>query len=129
MRLYEEAIWLARNVGFIQYEGLAVVRAARFCAARGLQRSADAHLKSARRCFVSWGADGKVRQLDQFHPHLSQVGVASDPTSTVGAPVEQLDVATVMKASQSGIERDHAGQACSTRSSAPHSSMPGLGVD
>ena len=100
LRLYEEAIRLARNEGFIQNEGLAHERAARFCAARGFQTSADAHLKSARRCFVSWGADGKVRQLDQFHPHLSQVGVASDPTSTVGAPVEQLDVATVIKASQ-----------------------------
>ena len=100
LRLYEEAIRLARNEGFIQNEGLAHERAARFCAARGFQTSADAHLKSARRCFVSWGADGKVRQLDQLHPHLSQVGVASDPTSTVGAPVEQLDVATVIKASQ-----------------------------
>jgi PAS domain S-box-containing protein len=100
LRLYEEAIRLARNEGFIQNEGLAHERAARFCAARGFQTSADAHLKSARRCFVSWGADGKVRQLDQLHPHLSQVGVASDPTSTVGAPVERLDLATVIKVSQ-----------------------------
>ena len=100
LRLYEEAIRLARNEGFIQNEGLAHERAARFCAARGFQTSADAHLKSARRCFVSWGADGKVRQLDQLHPHLSQVGVASDPTSTVEAPVERLDLATVIKVSQ-----------------------------
>ena len=100
LRLYEEAIRLARNEGFIQNEGLAHERAARFCAARGFQTSADAHLKSARRCFVSWGADGKVQQLDQLHPHLSQVGVASDPTSTVEATVERLDLATVIKVSQ-----------------------------
>ena len=100
LRLYEEAIRLARNEGFIQNEGLAHERAAWFCAARRLQTSADAHLKGARRCFVNWGADGKVRQLDQLYPHLSQEAIASDPTSTVGVAVERLDLATVIKVSQ-----------------------------
>jgi len=100
LRLYEEAIRLARNEGFIQNEGLAHERAAWFCGARNFQTSADAHLKNARRCFMSWGADGKVRQLDQLYPHLSQAAVASDPTSTVGAAVERLDLATVIKVSQ-----------------------------
>ena len=100
LRFYEEAIRLARNEGFIQNEGLAHERAAWFCAARHFQTSAEAHLKNARRCFMSWGADGKVRQLDQLHPHLSQVGVASDPTSTVGSAVDWLDLATVIKVSQ-----------------------------
>src|SRR5208282_2849501 len=81
-------------------EGLAHERAAWFCGAGNFQTSADAHLKNARRCFMSWGADGKVRQLDQLYPHLSQEAVASDPTSTVGVAVERLDLATVIKVSQ-----------------------------
>jgi len=100
LRLYEEAIRLARDEGFIQNEGLAHERAAWFCGAGNFQTSADAHLKNARRCFMSWGADGKVRQLDQLYPHLSQEAVASDPTSTVGVAVERLDLATVIKVSQ-----------------------------
>ena len=45
-------------------------------------------------------AFGKVRQLDQLHPHLRDAPVPASPTATIGAPVEQLDVGTVVKASQ-----------------------------
>src|SRR6202008_1177708 len=41
-------------------------------------------------------AYGKVRQLDQLYPHLRE----KEPTSTIGAPVEHLDLATVIKVSQ-----------------------------
>jgi len=37
-----------------------------------------------------------VRQLDQLYPHLR----VPSPTSTIGAPVEHLDLATVIKVSQ-----------------------------
>ena len=100
LRLYEEAIRLARNEGFIQNEGLAHERAAWFCGARHFQTSADAHLKNARRCFVSWGADGKVRQLDQLYPRLRQDERTPSPTGTIEAPVERLDLFTVIKVSQ-----------------------------
>ncbi|MFL9966679.1 ATP-binding protein [Paraburkholderia sediminicola] len=100
IRLYEEAIRLARSDGFIQNEALAHERAARFCTARGLPTMADAFLRNARRCYLSWGADGKVRQLDQLHPQLSEQEPAAGPTSTIRAPVEHLDLATVLKVSQ-----------------------------
>ncbi|HYZ33479.1 MAG TPA: AAA family ATPase [Crenalkalicoccus sp.] len=99
MRLYEEAIRLAREHGFIQNEGLAHERAARFCAAHGFQTIADAYLRNARHCYLSWGADGKVRQLDELYPHLREER-APDPTTTIGAPVQHLDLATVLKVSQ-----------------------------
>ena len=99
-RLYEEAIRLARNEGFIQNEGLAHEPAAWFCGARNFQTIADAHLKNARRCFMSWGADGKVRQLDQLHPRLRQDERTPSPTGTIEAPVERLDLFTVIKVSQ-----------------------------
>ena len=47
-----------------------------------------------------WGADGKVRQLDEMYPHLREEEPAPAPTSTIGAPVEHLDLATVIKVSQ-----------------------------
>ena len=48
----------------------------------------------------SWGADGKVRQLDQLYPHLKKEEPPSGPTSTIVAPVELLDLATVINVSQ-----------------------------
>ncbi|HWO36479.1 MAG TPA: PAS domain-containing protein, partial [Candidatus Acidoferrum sp.] len=47
-----------------------------------------------------WGADGKVRRLDEVHPHLKDGETAPGPTSTIGAPVGRLDVEAVVKASQ-----------------------------
>src|SRR6202011_5987783 len=97
-RLYEEAIHSAREHGFVQNEGLAHELGARFYAARGFETIAHAYLRNARHCYLRWGALGKVRQLDQRYPRLH--GESSSPTTTFGAPVEQLDVGAVVKASQ-----------------------------
>jgi PAS domain S-box-containing protein len=99
MRLYEQAIRSAQDHGFVQNEGLTYEVAARFYTARGFETIADAYLRNARYCYLRWGADGKVKQLDRLHPHLA------DPkrdrsTATIGSPVLQLDVASVVKASQ-----------------------------
>ncbi|PRD43112.1 histidine kinase [Phyllobacterium phragmitis] len=99
-RLYEEAIRLAKANGFIQIEGMANELAARFYVARGLEQIAGLYFRNARRCYARWGAHGKVRQLDEMHPHLLKQEAAPAPTSTMGAPVEHLDLATVIKISQ-----------------------------
>jgi PAS domain S-box-containing protein len=98
MHLYEDAIRAAREHGFVQNEGLAYELAARFYAADGFDKFAGAYIESARSCFVRWGADGKVRQLDQIHPNLRRE--RSRPDSTITTSVEQLDLATVLKVSQ-----------------------------
>ena len=100
MRLYEQAIRSARANGFIHNEALAYELAARFYAARGFETNSQAHLRNARHCYLRWGAEGKVRQLDQLYPHLRQDERAPGPAGTIGAPVEHLDLATVMKVSQ-----------------------------
>jgi PAS domain S-box-containing protein len=100
MRLYENAIRSAREHGFVQNEGLAHEVAARFYAARGAESIAHACLRNARRCYLRWGAFGKVQQLEQLHPHLRDAPVTASPTATIGALVEQLDVGTVLKAAQ-----------------------------
>src|SRR6202035_5917374 len=94
--LYEQAIRSAHENGFVYNEAIANELAAHFYAARGLEKIAHAYLQDARYGYLRWGADGKVRQLDQLYPHLR----VPSPTSTIGAPVENLDLATVIKVSQ-----------------------------
>jgi PAS domain S-box-containing protein len=100
MRLYEEAIRLTREHGFIQNEGLAHELAARFYAARGFESIAHTYLRNARYCYLRWGADGKIRQLEQLYPQLREEPALPSPTATVGVPIEQLDAVTVVRASQ-----------------------------
>ncbi len=100
MRLYEQAIRSARANGFIHNEALANELASRFYAARGFEKIARVYLQDARYGYLRWGADGKVRQLEQLHPHLRDAPVPASATTTIGAPVERLDVGTVLKAAQ-----------------------------
>jgi PAS domain S-box-containing protein len=100
MRLYEQATRSARANGFIHNEALANELASRFYAACGFERIARMYLQDARYGYLRWGADGKVRQLEQLHPHLRDAPVPASPTATIGAPVEQLDIGTVLKAAQ-----------------------------
>jgi PAS domain S-box-containing protein len=98
--LYEQAIRSARANGFIHQEAIAYELAARFYAVRGFEEFAHTYLRKARDGYLRWGADGKVRQLEQMHPHLAMEEREPRPTSTIGAPVEHLDLATVLKVSQ-----------------------------
>jgi PAS domain S-box-containing protein len=100
MDLYERAIMSARANGFVHNEALAYELAARFYAVRGFEKIANAYLQDARSCYLRWGADGKVRQLDQLHPRLKQDERPPSAVDTIEAPVEQLDLATVIKMSQ-----------------------------
>jgi PAS domain S-box-containing protein len=99
-RLYEQAIRSARANGFIHQEALAYELAAHFYAGRGFEEFAHVYLRNARDGYQRWGADGKVRQLEHLHPHLKKEEREPGPTSTIGAPVEHLDLATVLKVSQ-----------------------------
>jgi PAS domain S-box-containing protein len=99
-RLYEQAIRSARVNGFVHNEALAYEVAARFYAAGGFDEIARLYVRNARHCYLRWGADGKVRQLDQSWPQLIVELPVAGATSTIGAPVEHLDLATVIKVSQ-----------------------------
>jgi predicted ATPase/signal transduction histidine kinase len=120
MDLYEQAIRSARANGFVHNEALANELAARFYAARGFQKIANGYLRDARYAYLQWGADGKVRQLDELYPQLkgeapplapmpaqhsrfsemAASAVTAAGGSTIGTPIEHLDLATVIKVSQ-----------------------------
>jgi PAS domain S-box-containing protein len=97
--LYEQAIRSARENGFVQNEGIANELAGRFYLGRGLETNGYAHLRNARACFALWGADGKVRQLESRYPRLAPPE-GHRPTATMGSSVQQLDVTSVVEASQ-----------------------------
>jgi PAS domain S-box-containing protein len=99
MQLYEQAIRSAAERGFLQDRALAGELAARFYRLRGLDKVADTYLDEARDCYVRWGALAKVAQLDQVHPRVrQQAPLVLKPT--IEAPVEQFDLAMVIKVSQ-----------------------------
>ena len=100
MRLYEHAIQSAREHGFVQNEALADEVAARFYLARGFEMIAHMYLRNARNCYDRWGAAGKVKQLDEHYPRLHEERLPASTTATIGTPLRQLDVETVVKASQ-----------------------------
>jgi PAS domain S-box-containing protein len=100
MKLYEQAIQSAHENSFVQEEALALEVAARFYLARGFETFGHTYLRNARNCYDRWGALGKVKQLDQRYPRLHEERLPVSTTATIGTPVRQLDVETVVKASQ-----------------------------
>jgi PAS domain S-box-containing protein len=99
MQLYEHAIRSAAERGFLQDRALAGELAARFYRLRGLDKVADTYLDEARDCYARWGAKVKVAQLDHDHPRV-RLQAPLVPKPTIEAPVEQFDLATVIKMSQ-----------------------------
>ena len=99
MPLYEKAIRAAREHGFVHYEGIGNELAARFYLDGSHQTTAYAYLREARHCYLRWGALGKVKQLEQRYPAIAEQE-SGRPATTIGTSVEQLDLETVMKASQ-----------------------------
>ena len=99
-RLYERAIRSARSNGFIHNEALAYELAANFYASRGFEEFSLVYLRNARDAYVRWGADGKVLRLDEAYPYLREKEPLLGATRTIGAPVEHLDLATMLKVSE-----------------------------
>jgi signal transduction histidine kinase len=97
--LYERAIRSAFENGFVHNEALANELAAQFYLKRGIEKVAHSYLRDARYCYLRWGALGKVKQLDERYPAIEDQA-AVRPSTSIGTSVEQLDLETVMKASQ-----------------------------
>ncbi|WP_437719082.1 AAA family ATPase [Sorangium sp. So ce448] len=98
-QLYEQAIRAARESGFVHIEALAYEVASRFYRTRGFDLIADTYLREARACYARWGADGKVRQIDQQNPRLSDRRPLA-PSASFAARSDELELLSVIKASQ-----------------------------
>ncbi|HEY9596601.1 MAG TPA: serine/threonine-protein kinase PknK, partial [Cyanophyceae cyanobacterium] len=105
MELYDQAIESAKEHEFIQNEALANELAAKFWLARGKEEFAKIYLNKARQCYQIWGATRKVENLDRQYTQLltstaSQNKSANPLTTSSQSSGEVLDLATVLKASQ-----------------------------
>jgi PAS domain S-box-containing protein len=100
MRHYEEAIAAAREQGILQNEALAYELASDFYRARGFAEIAATYLRQARARYARYGADGKVAQLDRRHALPADHGAPANGLAAIDTSNRQLDIATVVKASQ-----------------------------
>src|SRR5262249_14585805 len=73
--------------------------ATNFYLARGLERMAQAYLGRAQSCYRRWGAEAAARRLDAYTAS-SVEPLGTRPTAATPASGEGLDLATVIKASQ-----------------------------
>jgi PAS domain S-box-containing protein len=100
MRHYEDAIAAAREQGFMHIEALAYELAADFYRSRDFAEIAHAYLRQARACYARYGADGKVDQLDRRHALPAGTWPAAGALAPIDTSNRQLDIATIVKASQ-----------------------------
>jgi PAS domain S-box-containing protein len=84
----------------VHNEAIAYERASAFYRTRGFDQIAHLYLRNARQCYLRWGAEGKVRQLEQRYPQLVAAPMMG-PAAVFAARPEQLDLLAVIKASQS----------------------------
>jgi len=97
-RCFEQAIRSARSNGFLFNEALALELAAEFHSARGFEHFARSYLHDARACYARWGADGKVRQLEEHHPWLQRE--ETEGAGGISTKIGRIDAIAVVKASQ-----------------------------
>jgi PAS domain S-box-containing protein len=100
MRHYEDAIAAAREQGFLHIEALAYELAADFYRSRDFAEIAHTYLRQARACYARYGADGKVDQLDRRHALPAGNWPATGAPAPIDTSNRQLDIATIVKASQ-----------------------------
>ncbi|HEY9849530.1 MAG TPA: ATP-binding sensor histidine kinase [Leptolyngbyaceae cyanobacterium] len=122
IELYDNAIAIAKENGYIQEEALANELAAKFYLDWGKQRIAKEYIIEAYYCYARWGAKAKIADLEKRYPQLLApilqqtrstlsthetifalgnvtVTYTSSATSSSSASVS-LDLATIIKASQ-----------------------------
>jgi PAS domain S-box-containing protein len=98
-RLFEQAIESAGTNGFIHWEAMANEAAARFHENRGLKTVSRAYLREAHSCYTQWGAQGKVRQMEQHYPQLREEPTLA-PVATFSTGARDLDIHAIIRASQ-----------------------------
>ncbi|MDJ1176630.1 AAA family ATPase [Roseofilum capinflatum] len=112
IELYHKAISGAKENEYIQEEALANELAAKFYLDWGQETVARAYMMEAYYCYARWGAKAKVKHLEENYPQLCQSrtiktsrsnshSLLISTNSTIFNPISNLDIATLMKASQS----------------------------
>ncbi|CAM2066816.1 AAA family ATPase [Sulfidibacter corallicola] len=111
MELYDRAITLAAAAEYHQEEALAQELAARLYMEKGREKLGRGYVRDALFAYEHWGALAKVKHLETLYPgtiaksydvvrNTLTGAVTASVTATVEEDVEMLDLASVIKASQ-----------------------------
>ena len=101
--LYDRAIKLARENGFVQYEALGNELAAKFHLRRGRTQVARAYLREAWYAYRHWGAKSKQKQLGEQYADL--LGSDFAPVSSAEtAPLDGAITGTTTTDSSRGLD-------------------------
>ena len=113
LRAYEKAIQGAKHHNYLQEEAIGNELMAEFYNSLGVQKAANLYLTDAHYAYLTWGANAKVKALEEKHPQLlyrsrrtvdaNTTRTATCVTTTTTASLniaDSLDLSTIMKASQ-----------------------------
>jgi GAF domain-containing protein len=108
MELYDKAIQGAKQNEYLHEEALANELAAYFYLTRKQTKIAAVYLNSARYLYLKWGANAKVKALDEEYPQLltqfnqqHSFDLKTTVSNTATANInQQLDLATLIKTSK-----------------------------
>ncbi|MEG4911987.1 AAA family ATPase [Microcoleus sp. B7-D4] len=106
IEMYDRAIAGAKQNLFLNEEAIANELAAKFYLEWNKEKFAQLYMIEAYYCYIQWGATAKVKDLETRYPHLLKpIQAGRKNTKTTGTVtttglVKNLDVSTVMKASQ-----------------------------
>jgi len=106
IEMYDRAISGAKENKFLNEEALANELAAKFYWEWGKEKFAQIYIIEAYYCYLQWGATAKVKDLETRYPHLlkpiqaGRKNTKATATVTTAGLVNNLDISTVMKASQ-----------------------------
>jgi predicted ATPase/CheY-like chemotaxis protein len=89
IELYEQAIDSAKAGGFVQWEGFAYERAARFWQARQNDKLAHVYWQQAYSCFERWGAKAKLQMMEQEYRHWLSAEFSKIPDFSSEALLEK----------------------------------------
>jgi predicted ATPase/signal transduction histidine kinase len=95
---YEDAIRSARDHGLLPIVALSYEAASAFYRTHGFDLIADTYLREAHSAYRRWGAQGKVKQIEQQSPALALRSAAGEG-AMLDLRSENLDLLTVVKAS------------------------------
>ncbi|MGF1490756.1 MAG: AAA family ATPase [Prochloraceae cyanobacterium] len=93
--LYEKAIQGAKQQEYIQEEALAYELAAEFYLSLGREEIAKLYLKNAYHCYNLWGANAKIRALENEYRELFKPEIIT--RSTLDSKSELFDLQTIIK--------------------------------
>ncbi len=115
LHAYEKAIQGAKHNNYLQEEAVGNELVAEFYDNLGVQKAANLYLTDAHYAYLTWGANAKVKALEEKHPQLlyrsrrtgmdanttrTSTSTTTTSTSTSLDIADSLDLSTIMKASQ-----------------------------